>query len=42
MWWLRRKDQSHHKRMQQITTKRLEDKTQLEGEGDPLEIVQEA
>ena len=41
MLWQRRNDQSHDKRMQWISTKRVLDKTWLGGEGDPLGIMQE-
>ena len=35
MWWKRPNDQSHNKRMQQISAERLG------GQGDPRVIVQE-
>ena len=41
MWWQRRNDQSHEKRMQPISTERVQDKTRLGGQGDPLGNVQE-
>ena len=38
---MRGNDQSHNKRMQQISTERVQDQTQLVGEGEPLRIEQE-
>ena len=41
MRWQRRNDQSHNKRMQQISTDGLQGETQLGRQGDPLWNVQE-
>ena len=41
MWRQGRNDQSHNKRMQQIGTERVQDKTRLGGQGGPLGNVQE-
>ena len=41
MRWQRRNDQSHNKRMQQISAERVQDKTYLGGQGDPQGDVQE-
>ena len=41
MWWQRRNDQLHIKRMQQISTEGVQGETQLGRQGDPLGNVQE-
>ena len=41
MWWQRRNDQSHDKRMQQISTEGVQRETRLGRQGDPLGNVQE-
>ena len=41
MWWQKRNDQSHYKRMQQISTERVQDETLLGGQSDPMGNVQE-
>ena len=41
MWWKKRNDQSHNKRMQQISTERIQDLAWSGKQGDPLGIVQE-
>ena len=41
MQWQRRNDQSHNKRMKQISTKGVQGETRVGGQGDPLGNVQE-
>ena len=41
MRWQRRNDQSHNKRMQQISTEGVQGETRLGRQGDPLGNVQE-
>ena len=41
MRWQRQNDQSHNKRMQQISTEGVKVKTRLGQQGDPLGNVQE-
>ena len=41
MRWQRRNNQSHNKRMQQISTERVQGEIRLGRQGDPLGNVQE-